>query len=113
MPIELSLRKRKEDLPLLCEFIIEKHAQNYIRKSRDISSGHAPYQKYNWPGNIRELDNVIERAIILTEDEIIGVEDLHIFEARAPLEKLERVGKRLHRRGFRIHWRRHRKPPMS
>ena len=38
-------------------------------------------KKYNWPGNIRELDNVIERAIILTEDEIIGVEDLHIFEA--------------------------------
>ena len=106
VPIELPpLRKRKEDLPLLCEFIIEKHAQKLHKNIKGISpQAMRLIKKYNWPGNIRELDNVIERAIILTEDEIIGVEDLHIFEApRAPLEKLERVGKRLHRRGFRIH----------
>ena len=83
VPIDLPpLRERKEDLPLLCDFLIEKHARKLHKKIKGVSSqAMRLLKKYNWPGNIRELDNVIERAIILTEDEIIGVEDLHIFEA--------------------------------
>ncbi|MDI3542494.1 MAG: hypothetical protein PWP57_97 [Candidatus Atribacteria bacterium] len=83
VPIELPpLRSRKEDLPLLCDFIIKKHSQKLHKKIKGISpQAMRLLKKYNWPGNIRELDNVIERAIILTEDEIIDVEDLHIFEA--------------------------------
>lgn len=83
VPIELPpLRARKEDLPLLCDFIIEKHSQKLHKKIQGISpQAMRLLKKYHWPGNIRELDNVIERAIILTEDEIIDVEDLHIFEA--------------------------------
>jgi len=83
VPIELPpLRERKEDLPLLCDFIIEKHTQKLHKNIKGISpQAMRLLKKYHWPGNIRELDNVIERAVILTDDEIIGVEDLHIFEA--------------------------------
>ncbi|MCX7667431.1 MAG: sigma 54-interacting transcriptional regulator, partial [Atribacterota bacterium] len=83
IPLELPpLRERKEDLPLLCDFLIAKHCRRLHKKIHGVSpQAMRVLKRYSWPGNIRELDNVIERAIILSQDEILGVEDLQIFEA--------------------------------
>lgn len=83
IPLELPpLRERKEDLPALCDFLIAKHCRRLHKKIQGISpQAMRVLKRYSWPGNIRELDNVIERAIILSQDEILGVEDLRIFEA--------------------------------
>lgn len=82
IPLDLPpLRERKEDLPALCDFLITKHAWRLHKKIKGISPrAMRLLKRYSWPGNIRELDNVIERAVILTQDEILGVEDLRIFE---------------------------------
>lgn len=83
IPIYLPpLRERKEDLPLLCDYLIARHCRKLHKKIRGISpQAMRILRKYHWPGNIRELDNVLERAIILTQDDVIGVDDLQIFEA--------------------------------
>jgi two-component system response regulator AtoC len=76
--IELPpLRERKEDIPLLAEHFLNKFAS----ENRKEVSGFSPEAMeflldYDWPGNIRELENAIERAIILAKDSIIVIDDL-------------------------------------
>jgi len=70
------LRERKEEIPQLVEYFLEKCAISGKRK-KDISTGALDLlRKYDWPGNIRELRNVVEQAIILSEKEEIEIEDL-------------------------------------
>jgi transcriptional regulator with PAS, ATPase and Fis domain len=74
-PIEMpSLRERREDIPLLVEYFIDRYArkagksfQAVNRRSLDL------LQVYPWPGNIRELQNVIERSVIVCETENFSV----------------------------------------
>ncbi len=72
--IEISLpplRERKEDIPLLAKFFVSKTARQQDAAERSISpEALEELIKYSWPGNIRELENVIERAFILSGDEI-------------------------------------------
>lgn len=70
------LRERKGDIPALIADFIHKHSQ-HIRKKIDGVSDEALSMllAYNWPGNIRELENVIERAIILCKGPLIGTHD--------------------------------------
>jgi DNA-binding NtrC family response regulator len=75
-PIEiLPLRKRPEDIPLLLSFFLDKLKSTY---PKEISEVHPQViealQQYNWPGNIRELENVIERAYILERSSILTPE---------------------------------------
>src|SRR5207342_3535982 len=65
-PIEIpSLRERKEDIPLLVEYFIDRYASKMGKKIRGINQKSLKLLRfYFWPGNIRELQNVIERAII-------------------------------------------------
>ncbi|MEM0519603.1 MULTISPECIES: sigma-54-dependent transcriptional regulator [Aequorivita] len=70
------LRERKEDIPLLADKFLFKYGNEY--KDRYIaidSDAKALLQRYDWPGNIRELENVIQRAVIMC-DRTIGVNDL-------------------------------------
>jgi PAS domain S-box-containing protein len=61
------LRERKEDIPLLVKHFIKKYENKMGKKITDISPEvSAALMAYNWPGNIRELENLIERALILT-----------------------------------------------
>jgi formate hydrogenlyase transcriptional activator len=61
------LRDRREDIPLLIRYFVQKHAERMGRKIERIpTEALAALTGYDWPGNIRELQNVIERSVILT-----------------------------------------------
>jgi transcriptional regulator with GAF, ATPase, and Fis domain len=61
------LRERREDIPLLIRYFVQKHAQRMGRQIESIpSQALEALTNYDWPGNIRELQNVIERSVILT-----------------------------------------------
>ena len=71
-----SLRERAEDIPLLVEYLIERYATKAGKRIRKISrSALALFQAYAWPGNIRELQNVIERAVILCDGDTFSVDE--------------------------------------
>jgi DNA-binding NtrC family response regulator len=78
IPVSIpSLRERKEDTPLLAEIILGNTARELGRKDlRLTTSAMKRLQEYEWPGNIRELRNVLERAAILSESDEIQVSDL-------------------------------------
>lgn len=70
------LRDRKEDIPLLIEKFLFKYGVEYKDRFVSITQEATEIlQRYNWPGNIRELENVIQRAVIMC-NKIIGVEHL-------------------------------------
>lgn len=69
------LRKRKRDIPLLTEHFLKKYANEYGRGHRSFSpAGMEKLLLYDWPGNIRELENVIQQTILLTNEPIITAE---------------------------------------
>src|SRR6266404_3204946 len=76
-PIEMpSLRDRREDIPLLVEYFIDRYARKAGKKIRRINKKTLELlQSYPWPGNIRELQNVIERSIIVCETENFSVDE--------------------------------------
>src|SRR3989441_13212538 len=70
------LRERRQDIPMLVEYFIDRYArkagksfQTVNKKSLDL------LQSYSWPGNIRELQNVIERSVIVCETETLSVDE--------------------------------------
>lgn len=72
-----SLRERKEDIPLLVNHFIKKYASETNKSVNGIESEAIDYlMKYNFPGNVRELENIIERAVVLTRSEFITKDDL-------------------------------------
>jgi len=75
-PIEIpSLRERSEDIPLLVEYFIERYARKAGKNIRGVDKKTLELlQSYPWPGNIRELQNVIERSLILCETEIFSID---------------------------------------
>ncbi len=71
------LASRKGDIPILCHHFLEKHAKLMSRKAPMISKEALDILKeYDFPGNIRELENIIERGIALARDSVIGPEHL-------------------------------------
>ncbi len=77
-PIEIPpLRDRKDDLPALVSHFLERHAQKNRRKIQTISAGVLKsLNDYDWPGNIRELEHVIERAVLMNNGDLISRVDL-------------------------------------
>jgi formate hydrogenlyase transcriptional activator len=76
-PIEMpSLRERREDIPLLVEYFIDRYARKGGKKIKRVNKKTLELlQSYPWPGNIRELQNVIERSMILCETEIFSIDE--------------------------------------
>jgi DNA-binding NtrC family response regulator len=71
------LRSRKEDIPLLVHHFLEKYTRQMGKRVLGITNGAMrAVLHHTWRGNVRELENVIERAVIFAEDRHIGVEDL-------------------------------------
>jgi DNA-binding NtrC family response regulator len=70
------LRERTEDIPLLVEYFVGRFAKEGGKTIRHISKQTlVQLRKYHWPGNIRELQNVLERAVILSETDTFVVDD--------------------------------------
>jgi formate hydrogenlyase transcriptional activator len=76
-PIQIpSLRERRDDIPLLVEYFIERYGKKAGKKIRTIQKTTLEqFQAYDWPGNIRELQNVIERAVVLCESDTFSVDE--------------------------------------
>jgi formate hydrogenlyase transcriptional activator len=76
-PIEIGpLRERKEDIPLLVEYFIDRYASKMGKKIRSINrKSLEALRSYFWPGNIRELQNVIERAVIVSEGDVLSIDE--------------------------------------
>lgn len=95
-PIELPpLRDRKEDIPMLVEYLTERYASKIGKKINNIDKGTLKiFQAYHWPGNIRELQNVIERAVILCEGETFSVDEVWLQrEPPRTIEAAQRLGR--------------------
>ena len=76
-PIQVPpLRERIDDIPLLVTYLIERYAKKAGKKIKNIQKETLElFQAYDWPGNIRELQNVIQRAIVLCESETFSVDE--------------------------------------
>jgi PAS domain S-box-containing protein len=71
-----SLRERKDDIPLLVEYLVERYAKRTGKRISHIKKKTLDlFQGYDWPGNIRELQNVVERALILCDEETFSVDE--------------------------------------
>jgi two-component system NtrC family response regulator len=111
-----SLRERGEDIRLLVNHFIEKYGEDEDKGKIELDPvAWKLLYNYSWPGNIRELENIIERAVVLNSDGIIGQEDLPDYIAgreedlnverfiplNAPLQKtLEQIEEKLIRRAL-------------
>jgi len=97
------LKERKEDIPLLVDHMLTKYGLESGRGKKSMSQEALDLlMKYDWPGNIRELENVIERLVILCKDKVIRPEylpqnikkepegELSIFFPNKPLEEIEK-----------------------
>ena len=75
-PIECPpLRERKDDILMLVEYFIQRHARRIGKSIRSIDKSTLElFQSYAWPGNIRELQNVIERSVILSSSEVLRLD---------------------------------------
>lgn len=94
VPIHLPpLRDRKEDIPLLVDHFLRKYNKRSKKNIEGIDpKAVRPLMEYNWPGNIRELENTIERAVVLVRNDHIGLEDLIYHGIGSKLSILEPVG---------------------
>jgi formate hydrogenlyase transcriptional activator len=73
------LRERSEDIPLLAEYWVSHYARRVGKAIRGIDeSAMAVLRGYRWPGNIRELQNVVERAVILARGSLLGISDFEL-----------------------------------
>jgi transcriptional regulator with GAF, ATPase, and Fis domain len=85
IPIELPpLRERKGDIPLLINHFLKKFSEEIGKDIRGLTGeARAFLEGYAYPGNVRELENLIERAVVLTENDLIGKEDLELSDCSA------------------------------
>ena len=76
-PIEVPpLRERKQDIPLLVEYFVDRYASKAGKKITGINKkSMEALESYAWPGNIRELQNVIERSVIICDSENLSVDE--------------------------------------
>ncbi|MCM8813050.1 MAG: sigma-54 dependent transcriptional regulator [Candidatus Omnitrophica bacterium] len=74
------LRERREDIPLLFDHFMQRFSREMHKPIRHIAlDAMELLMNYHWPGNIRELENVLQRAIVLAEQEMISKDDLPLF----------------------------------
>jgi PAS domain S-box-containing protein len=91
-PIEMpSLRERSEDIPLLVEYFIDRYARNAGKSFQTLNKRSLDLlQSYPWPGNIRELQNVIERSVIVCDSESFSVDESWLSRRSLATEAIRR-----------------------
>jgi two-component system, NtrC family, response regulator AtoC len=72
------LRERKDDIPLLVQHFLSKKSSSGDEPARICKDALTHLMEYHWPGNIRQLENTIERAVVLAQNKVIGTEHLHL-----------------------------------
>jgi PAS domain S-box-containing protein len=89
-PIEVPpLRKRKEDIPMLVEYFVKRYAEKMGKQIRKIDNSTLERcQSYPWPGNIRELQNIVERSVILCGGDTFGIEKAWLASVQPPRQEL-------------------------
>jgi PAS domain S-box-containing protein len=89
-PIEVPpLRKRKEDIPMLVEYFVKRYAEKAGKQIRKIDRNTLEQcQSYPWPGNIRELQNIVERSVILSSGDTFWIEKAWLARQEAPRQEL-------------------------
>jgi len=92
-PIEMPpLRQRKEDIPMLVQYFIDRYARELGKNIRNMNKDSLDlFQSYTWPGNIRELRNVIERSIIVCETETFSVDESWLSRQPLPAQPTGRL----------------------
>jgi PAS domain S-box-containing protein len=98
-PIEIPpLRQRKEDIPLLVEYFVDRYARKIGKKIRHVNKKTLDLLlSYPWPGNIRELQNVVERSVIVSETETFSIDESWLSRrptaspAKAPLDLVDKL----------------------
>ena len=93
-PIQVPpLRERKEDIPILAQYFVDKYA-NLLQKL--IEGIHRDsiekLTQYSWPGNIRELENIIERGVILCDSNILSIEEEWAFPTSLTVSHSDQLG---------------------
>ena len=85
-PIEVPpLRERKDDILMLVEYFVQRYANRAGKNIRSIDKKTLDLlQSYDWPGNIRELQNVIERSVILSSGDVFSVDELWLSKETSP-----------------------------
>jgi len=80
-----SLREHAEDIHLLADHFLASFSMEYGRPAKTLDdSAHGALRAYNWPGNIRELRNIIERVFIMSPEDTISDDTISMFLPRAP-----------------------------
>ena len=89
-PIEVPpLRKRKEDIPMLVEYFVKRYAEKAGKHICKIDNHTlARCQSYAWPGNIRELQNIVERSVILCSGDTFWIEKAWLASVQPPRQEL-------------------------
>lgn len=89
IPLDVPpLKERKDDIPLLVAYFLEKFSSDFKKRIEAVDDDAMQYlQSYDWPGNIRELENLMERAIVLNKNGILTVKDFPISVSNAESEE--------------------------
>jgi DNA-binding NtrC family response regulator len=80
------LRERKEDIPLLVNHYLQEYSKRYNKVLEVEANLISQLTKYHWPGNIRELQHAVERAVILSRQPALTASDFQLSPASAPIE---------------------------
>ena len=71
------LRERRDDIPLLVDHFLAKYAREFNRDVRGVSAGALEVlARYDWPGNVREMENIIQRSVVLAGGPVLQLQDL-------------------------------------
>jgi two-component system response regulator AtoC len=82
------LRERMQDLPVLIRFFLDEFNREFGKAVKDLSpEATRLLESHHWPGNIRELRNVLERAVLLADSSVLGAEDLRVIAPRVPISE--------------------------
>jgi|SoiMethySBSTD1v2_1073268.scaffolds.fasta_scaffold108892_2 two-component system, NtrC family, response regulator AtoC len=85
MPVMLpALRERRGDIPMLVNYYVDRYNREFRKRVRGVMpEALALLEQYRWPGNVRELRNAIERAMLLTDRDLLAVEDFSTLSRTA------------------------------
>jgi two-component system NtrC family response regulator len=90
------LRERREDIPLLIDHFLKKYSKENRKSISDISKeARTLLLRYPYPGNVRELENLVERAVVLCRGEIITTQDLPFHLKEEKPEKVWQSSKKM------------------